>query len=102
MISHRGTERLSPPEAAMSAARTRGRRGRGRGRPGRPARHAAPERTLQDFLMENSAALTFFGISLGVFVSRRFFALPLAVAAMLAQESLGTVGLARVKRTVRG
>lgn len=57
---------------------------------------------LERVLKENSSALTFIGITLGVFISRRFFALPLAVAAMLAQDTLGAAGLARARRAVRG
>src|SRR5258706_568375 len=36
----------------------------------------------------NSSALTFLGITLGVFVSRKFFVVPIGVGAMLAQDFL--------------
>ena len=41
---------------------------------------------LDRLLLCHSAALTFLGLTLGVFVSRRFFVIPLAVAATIGQE----------------
>jgi hypothetical protein len=41
---------------------------------------------LGHFLMSQSAAWTFLGLTLGVFVSRKFFMLPFAVAVTLTQE----------------
>ncbi len=37
-------------------------------------------------IYENSSVLTFVGLTLGVFVSRKFFVIPMAVALTLAQE----------------
>ena len=56
--------------------------------------------TLERFLKANSAALTFVGITLGVFVSRKFFALPVATALMLAQDKLGKASLERAERRI--
>jgi len=61
----------------------------------------ASGRALERFLTENSAGLTFLGLTLGVFVSRKFLILPVAVALMLAQEKLVDAGLERVRRAVR-
>jgi hypothetical protein len=60
------------------------------------------EWSLERMLKSNSSALTFLGITLGVFISRRFFALPFAVALMMAQDSLGAAGLTRAKKVVQG
>jgi len=56
---------------------------------------------LERFLKDNSSALTFLGVTLGVFVSRKFLILPVAVGLMLAQEKLAVPGLARVQKAVR-
>lgn len=58
-------------------------------------------RPLERFLKENASGLTFLGVTLGVFISRKFLILPVAVALMLAQEKLGTAGLDRVRDAVR-
>lgn len=47
---------------------------------------AAASGDLGRIVQSNSALLTFAGLTLGVFVSRKFFVLPLAVACTLAQE----------------
>ncbi len=41
---------------------------------------------ISHLLLSQSAAWTFLGLTLGVFVSRKFFILPLAVALTLTQE----------------
>jgi len=41
---------------------------------------------LDRLLQVHSGSLTFLGLTLGVFVSKKFFMIPLAVAASLAQE----------------
>ena len=56
---------------------------------------------IERFLKENAAGLTFLGVTLGVFVSRKFLILPVAVALMLAQEKLVAAGLDRVRDAVR-
>jgi hypothetical protein len=55
---------------------------------------------LEDLLRENASSLTFLGITLGVFVSRKFLILPLAIGVMLAQDRLAVAGLERVRRAV--
>lgn len=56
---------------------------------------------LEQFLKENASSLTFLGVTLGVFVSRKFLVLPVAVALMLAQKHLGMAGLERARELVR-
>jgi hypothetical protein len=56
---------------------------------------------MERFLKENAAGLTFLGMTLGVFVSRKFLVLPVAVALMMAQEKLVGAGLDRVRELVR-
>jgi len=56
---------------------------------------------VEQYLKNNAAGLTFLGITLGVFVSRKFLILPVAVALMLAQEKLVSAGLERVREAVR-
>lgn len=58
--------------------------------------------TLERFLRENASSLTFLGVTLGVFLSRKFLILPVAVGLMLAQEHLAPASLERAKRAVRG
>src|SRR5206468_3003660 len=41
---------------------------------------------LAHLIRENASALTFLGLGLGVFVSRKFFIVPVGVAAMLLQD----------------
>ena len=56
-------------------------------RPGPPGRRSRRRRTRApvepsfELLLSHSAILTFAGLALGVFVSRKFFMIPLAVAA---------------------
>jgi len=108
MISSRSSARLHDPEATMGVRQTRSRRRGGRAsfasRASRMSRGVSrrDEWSLERILKSNSSALTFLGITLGVFVSRRFFALPFAVGLMMAQDSLGTAGLARAKKVVQG
>ena len=86
-----------------SATRARGRRRRRggggalRGRSKRPVNVSK----LEQLLRENASSLTFLGVTLGVFVSRKFLILPLAVGLMLAQEKLAVAGLERARRAVR-
>ena len=101
MIAARTSGRLHAAEGMMGSRQARTRRRNGRRRPIQSA-FDFRERTLDQFLKGNASALTFLGITLGVFISRRFFALPVAVAAMLAQETLGMAGLSRAKQAVRG
>jgi hypothetical protein len=101
MISARTSGRLHSAEGMMGSRQVRVRRRNGRRRPLQSAIDMR-ERSLDQFLKGNSSALTFLGITLGVFISRRFFALPVAVAVMLAQETLGMAGLTRAKQAVRG
>ena len=61
-----------------------GARTRSTGRRGRATRQDAP--TVERWLRANSGALTFAGLTLGVFVSRKFFILPLAAIAGLVAE----------------
>jgi hypothetical protein len=56
--------------------------------------------TMDRFLRENASSLTFLGVTLGVFLSRKFLILPVAVGLMLAQEHLATPGLQRARRAV--
>lgn len=59
---------------------------------GNPFRHRRSRRRTQakgdlDRLLQvHSGSLTFLGLTLGVFISKKFFMIPLAVAASLAQE----------------
>jgi hypothetical protein len=62
---------------------------------------ARSNQMMERFLKDNAAGLTFLGITLGVFVSRKFLVLPVAVALMLAQEKLVSAGLDRVREAVR-
>lgn len=72
----------------------------GRGSRRRP-RNGGRNGTLEQFLKENASGLTFLGVTLGVFVSRKFLILPVAVALMMAQEQLAAAGLERARRRVR-
>jgi hypothetical protein len=100
MIAARTSGRLHSTEGMMGSRQVRRRR-IGRRRPLQSA-FDSQERTLDQFLKGNSSALTFLGITLGVFISRKFFALPVAVAVMMAQDTLGMAGLSRAKQAVRG
>lgn len=101
MIAARTSGRLHSTEGMMGSRQVRARRRIGRRRPLQAA-FDSQERTLDQFLKGNSSALTFLGITLGVFISRKFFALPVAVAVMMAQDTLGMAGLSRAKQAVRG
>jgi hypothetical protein len=104
MISTRSSARLHDPEATSSLRfRRRGGRRLSRGRAGRLlGASRSQEWALERILKNNSSAITFLGITLGVFISRRFFALPVAVALMMAQDTLGTAGLVRARKVVQG
>ncbi|HLY74287.1 MAG TPA: hypothetical protein VKU80_09235 [Planctomycetota bacterium] len=53
----------------------------------RRARRGVRGRSELDHLLRvHSGSLTFLGLTLGVFVSRKFFVIPLAVAVSIAQE----------------
>jgi hypothetical protein len=104
MISSRSPARLHDPESSMRIRHPRSRRHGGR-RPSAPRGRTFEvpfEWNLERVLKGNASALTFLGITLGVFISRRFFALPLAVGLMMAQDTLGAAGLARARRVVQG
>lgn len=58
--------------------------------------------TLEGFLRSNSSALSCLGITLAVFVSRKFLILPIAIALMMIQDKLAAAGLERAERLVRG
>jgi hypothetical protein len=57
--------------------------------------------SLEQFLRENASSLTFLGVTLGVFLSRKFLILPVAVALMLAQERLTQMDPALLRRAFR-
>ncbi len=57
--------------------------------------------TLEQFLKENASGLTFLGVTLGVFLSRKFLVLPVAVGLMLAQERLVQLIPSRPRRGLR-
>lgn len=59
-----------------------------RGRPRGGSRLRAGGWDFDRLVRSNAATLTFCGLALGVFVSRKFFVLPVAVAAVLAQDLL--------------
>ena len=84
-----------------SATSGRVRRGRRGGRAGRGGSSMSVSVSrLEDLLRENASSLTFLGITLGVFVSRKFLVLPLAIGLMLAQDKLAVPGLERARRAV--
>jgi hypothetical protein len=92
-----------------SPAPVRGRHhGRGRGRAPTPTAFPEAIRTLlsrrppeelesqvERVLRANANGLTLLGLTLGVFVSRKFFVLPVAVWAMLLQDALARGARAR-------
>lgn len=102
MISARSSSRMHVPEGIAGVRQTRSRRRGARRRSSELPSLRSQDRTLQQVLQDNSSALTFLGVTLGVFVSRKFLALPIAVALMMAQDSLGSAGLARATKAVRG
>ena len=57
--------------------------------------------TLEQFLRENASGLTFLGVTLGVFLSRKFLVLPVAVGLMLAQDRLTQMIPSRARRGLR-
>jgi len=73
----------------------RGRRGR------RGAGTSTGAAALERFVKENASGLTFLGVTLSVFVSRKFLILPVAIGLMLAQEKLAAAGLDRARRALR-
>jgi hypothetical protein len=96
---------MKETETGLGTESRTGRMGRRRRRVSR--RNASTGRTdstrspLEQFLKDNATGLTFLGMTLGVFVSRKFFVLPLAAALMMAQEKLVGAGLDRVRELVR-
>ncbi len=52
----------------------------------RGRRKLQPKSDLDRLLQVHSGSLTFLGLTLAVFVSKKFFMIPIAVAASLAQE----------------
>ena len=77
-------------------ARTGARRGGPRARIARNG-----NATLEQFLKENASSLTFLGVTLGVFLSRKFLILPVAVGLMLAQDRLMQLDPTRLRRALR-
>lgn len=74
-------------EAILEGIRTRSTSRRGRG-----SRGAAAAPGLDRWLRSNAGALTFAGLTLGVFVSRKFLVLPVAaLAGLLAEGARGVV-----------
>jgi hypothetical protein len=74
----------------------------GRGRRGRRGPRSTNATTiLEQFVKRNATGLTFLGVTLGVFVSRKFLILPVAVALTMVQENLAAAGLERAARAVR-
>lgn len=63
---------------------------RGARRAARRGRRAAGPRgmDLEGLVRAHAGSLTFLGLTLGIFVSRKFFVLPVAVAATLFQDVL--------------
>src|SRR5262249_527066 len=55
-------------------------------RRGRKNRRTGEAQDLSGIIFENSGVLTFLGLTMGIFVSRKFFVIPLAVGVTLAQE----------------
>lgn len=96
---------MKDPETTRLETEVRtGRTGRRRRRMSRKIRvvgRTDDSRIAERFLKDNAAGLTFLGITLGVFVSKKFLILPVAVALMLAQEKLVAAGLDRVRDAVR-
>lgn len=91
------TSRLETESRTGRTGRRRRRMSRRNGPGGRPS----SARPVERFIKENAAGLTFLGVTLGVFVSRKFLVLPVAVALMMAQEKLVGAGLDRVRDVVR-
>ncbi|MFN3487251.1 MAG: hypothetical protein ACK44W_17430 [Planctomycetota bacterium] len=98
------------PEEGPAPARGR-RRGRSRSRQETPAALPQAIRTLlsrrpaeelesqvERVLRANASGLTFLGLTLGVFVSRKFFVLPLAVWTILLQDAVSHVLRERSQR----
>ena len=57
---------------------------------------------LANLIKANASAFTFLGITLGVFVSRKFFVVPVGIAAMLVQDALrDSVASAAPRRKIR-
>ena len=54
----------------------------------RPSSFSRGSRSWSGLLEANASAFTFLGITLGVFVSRKFFAVPVAVAVMMVQDMI--------------
>ena len=56
---------------------------------------------LEQFLKENASSLTFLGVTLGVFLSKKFLVLPVAVGLMLAQDKLMQLDPTLLRRAFR-
>jgi hypothetical protein len=56
---------------------------------------------LEQFLKQNASSLTFLGVTLGVFLSKKFLILPVAVGLMLAQDRLLQLDPTRLRRAFR-
>lgn len=96
---------MKETETGLGTESRTGRMGRRRRRMSRrngsAGRSESTRPPMERFLKENAAGLTFLGMTLGVFVSRKFLVLPVAVALMMAQEKLVGAGLDRVRELVR-
>lgn len=57
-----------------------------RSSPGRRRRRSIPPRDPNQLILAHSAVLTFLGLTLGVFVSRKFLVIPIAAILSVAQE----------------
>ncbi len=57
--------------------------------------------SLEEFLKENASSLTFLGVTLGVFLSRKFLILPVAVGLMLAQDRLARMDADSLRKVFR-
>jgi len=64
----------------------------------RKLRRSGRSKDLTGMFYENSALLTFAGLTLGVFVSKKFFLVPVALGVTLAQEYVKSRVLERAGR----
>src|SRR5204862_388477 len=86
-----------PPSRTTRAGRTRVTRIEAR----RELAVSGEPAAWSDLIKANSSALTFLGITLGVFISRKFFVVPIGIGAMLAQDFLRRAIDGNSGRTVR-
>jgi len=91
-----GAPRIEELTGTRRPRRTMARRGGARIRVARNG-----NATLEQFLRENASGLTFLGVTLGVFLSRKFLVLPVAVGLMLAQDRLTQMIPSRARRGLR-